>query len=118
PIPPSLTARALAPAFKGCRELGIVYWPAKRFKEEQREDLGEIASRLAAATGARVELVSISDVKCLECMASSSLLPGRASRAVESCQPSRKVPYLLSELRGLLEEWIEGLAALEKPAEG
>ncbi len=46
------------------------------------------------------------------------LLPGRASRAVESCNPARKVPYLLAAARHLIEEWIEGLATLEKPAEG
>lgn len=109
PIPTDLMARGMASRLQGCGRVSIIYWPAKRFKEEQREDLEKLASSLSRLLGCEARLVEIGSASCDECMAASSLFPGRVSRLIGSCSPARAVPHLFGAIEGLLEEWLEAL---------
>ncbi len=110
PIPASVLAEGLSRALEGCREILMVYWPAKRFREEQEEDLRAIASSLENSLDAKVALVPREEFRCGECMASTTLLPGRVTKRIEGCGATRAVGYLLEASESLIEEWIAGLA--------
>lgn len=103
-MPPSLTARAVARAARarGCGSVTLYYWRARRFAEEQEEDVREIA-RLLEEGGLRV-------AECGECVAPLSLLGGRLLE--EAAELARRCSArLLEPLAYLVEpsdllEWL------------
>ena len=109
PIPYNVIAQGLARRLSGCSRVSLVYWPAKRFVKEQREDLEAISMELSKLLGADVRLVEIDRVECSECMAATSLFPGRVSKAISKCGLAKSVGYLFEAIEELLPAWVESL---------
>ena len=106
PIPAEVLARGMAERLKGCREVDLIYWPAKRFRGEQEEDLSRLAREIAKLTGANVKLTPREEIRCSECMASTTLLPGRVTRRIDSCNPKAKVGYLAEAAMEDIVSWV------------
>ena len=107
-MPPQLTARAIVRAARarGCGSVSLYYWRAKRFAEEQEEDVREIA-RLVEAAGLEV-------AECGECVAPLSLLGGRllegAAELARKCSARLLEPLAYLVEPSDLLEWL-GLAS-------
>lgn len=88
-------ALRLAPHCGGKREVAVLYWPAKRFVEEQRRDLEALAGLIEEAAGCRAVLLSIEEKRCGDLTISTSMLPGRLTRFIREECGGRGVGYLL-----------------------
>lgn len=88
-------ALRLAPLCNGKSEVTVLYWPAKRFVEEQRRDLETLAGLVEEATGCRAVLLSIKEKRCGDLTLSTSMLPGRLTRFVRDECGGRGIGYLL-----------------------
>ncbi len=113
-IPVEVAAWGAAEALRGagCSEVVVLYWPAKRFVEEQREDLERLKSLLASATGARVGEARVGELRCGECTVATSMLPGRLTGFIERECKGRGVGYLLEPpaARIAVKSWLVGIA--------
>lgn len=109
-IPTDVTAEAIARAATrlGCSSVRLYYWPAKRLRELQEEDLREIASR-ASSLGVKAVLEG-----CADCIATMALLPGRISLEAEAvardCR-ARSLGALVEFAADSIVEWVKALAA-------
>ncbi len=79
PIPPQVSARSIARLAHRCRRLTIIYREARRFRDEQVEDVLEIKSILERAYGFTVNLAPYEYSKALRegCGVVLTLMPSK-----------------------------------------
>lgn len=110
-LPLHLIARRVVEKLEGCRSVTILYWKAKRFIEEQEEDLRFIASTVEKSLGGEVKLATrCEDRICDGCVVVTSLLPGRLTVEALKSGGEVRVPFLLEILRDDIVAWIKGYA--------
>ena len=113
-IPVEVAAWGAAEALKrlSCSDVVVLYWPAKRFVEEQREDLERLKKLLASATGASVGEARVGELRCGGCTVATSMLPGRLTGFIERECGGRGIGYLLEppEARAAVKAWLAGVA--------
>jgi hypothetical protein len=110
-IPLDLIARRVVERLEGCRSATLLYWRAKRFVEEQEEDLKFIASTIKRSLGVEVRLASsCEDRVCDGCLVVTSLLPGRLTLEALRSGGEVRIPYLLEILGDDVVAWIKGYA--------
>jgi len=99
-IPLETIASSLARQLKGCGEITLLYWKAKRFVKEQEEDLSFISKSLEETLKAHVTLETNVE-KARGCIAVLTLLPGRVTKkALELHGKDRvKVPFLFDIIK-------------------
>ncbi|MGC9112298.1 hypothetical protein [Acidilobus sp.] len=108
-IPPELTASAIARAAReaGCSSVRLYFWPAKRFLEDQLDDVGRIAAMITLSG-----LTVVSD-GCADCIAPLALLPGKivseAEEAARACG-SRALGPLIDVAFIEIREWLRELS--------
>ncbi len=108
-IPLDLIAKRILERLKGCTSVTLLYWRAKRFVEEQEEDLRFIASVIEEGLGGKVRFATgCEDHLCSGCLVVTSLLPGRLTLEVLRSGGDVRVPFLLEVLRDDIVAWIKG----------
>ena len=110
-IPLDLIARRVVERLYDCTSVTLLYWRAKRFVEEQEEDLKFIASTIKRGLGVEVRLASsCEDRVCDGCLVVTSLLPGRLTLEALRSGGEVRVPYLLEILGDDIVAWIKDYA--------
>ncbi|MCE4599586.1 MAG: hypothetical protein F7C81_05255 [Desulfurococcales archaeon] len=96
-LPVELIARGISKQLRGCDSILIVYRKAKRFTEEQSQDLKILSEQLSKLTGARVRISHvINSDDSDQCIVVTTLMPGRIStKALEAYDNRVKIPHLL-----------------------
>jgi len=105
-IPLDIIARRVAEKLLGCRSVTILYWKAKRFIEEQEEDLRSLVSYIRDATGVEVELKTSCSGGCSGCIVVSSFLPGRLTLEALESGGDVRVPYLFELVEEDIVAWV------------
>ena len=111
PIPPKISAKSIARLTRGCQKLIIIYRKAKRFRDEQVEDLLEIKRILEEAYGFTVNLEPYGSFRALreECGVILTLTPSRIAEKLNNVIINGLLPgahrdlalWIASSLRGL-----------------
>ncbi len=93
-----LIARGLSRCLYNCDSILVFYWKAKRFVEEQVQDVMELASLLSNMTKAKVRISpNMKNNGGEDCIIVTSFMPGRLTDRALTIYGSRVViPYLLS----------------------
>lgn len=117
-IPLEAIAEGLVEALKGCREASLLYWKAKRFVEEQREDLEFLARSVRERLGINVNLETDA-TKASGCIAVLTLLPGRVTRKALDTHGHDKVrmPYLFKAIEEEIVKHVSGILETLRKAE-
>ena len=106
-IPLELIAEQVLRSLQGCSTVVILYWRAKRFVEEQEEDLRYLGKIIEENLAAKVFYKTSCDEECYgKCVVVTSLLPGRLTIEASRYGDVR-IPYLMVTLRDVIVSWIQ-----------
>ena len=109
-IPLEIISMSLVKSLKGCEKDTLLYWKAKRFVNEQREDLGSLVKSIKENLGVDVDLET--DVaKASGCIAVLTLLPGRVTRKALELHghSSVKIPFLFRAIEEEIVKHVTGV---------
>ncbi|MEM4559130.1 MAG: hypothetical protein QW208_04195 [Acidilobaceae archaeon] len=107
-IPTDIIAKSLVDYLRGCSKVTVLYWKAKRYIEEQLEDLNSICRFIENYLNVKVAISTGCSEYCDGCIVVSSLLPGRLTVEALGSGYDVRVPYLLATIRDLVVGWIKG----------
>ncbi len=108
-IPNEVIVEGIYKEVSQCNEVSILYWPAKRFVEAQREDLNYICEGLRKmGFDGGINLYPIYEEVYRGCIVVTSVFPGRLTLRAREAGARVAVPYLFCAIKEPLIRWLEG----------
>jgi len=107
-IPLDFIARRILEKIRDCKTATLIFRKAKRYVEEQEEDINFIKSFLENYLNVKVKLAtSCKDQACEGCIIVASFLPSRLTLEALDSGNEVRVSYLLEVLRDDIIAWIK-----------
>ncbi len=115
PIPPQISAKSIARLARGCQRLTIVYREARRFRDEQVEDLLEIKHILEETYGFTVDLEPYGSFTALqeECRVILTLTPSRIAEKLNNVVINGLLPGAYRDLVLWITSSLQELGVIE-----